>query len=195
MLFQSFLGEANLLHSVGTPAPAGPGGEERFPNMTTLVHLHREAELPGSSDWLTVIHSSAESQHRFFTQFRRPAESRHVVIGFELDGVFILGDIRSERLANFAAAHGLQPEHSSNREPVRGLQLIDPTNSYAVGTKRVLVILGCPSNSPDCFAQAGPFGFCDGLIRSQYGCSEAGVTTYMNALLGGMSSFYERESW
>ena len=66
----------------------------------------------------------------------------------------------------------------------------DDTNTYARGTKKVLVMPVLPSDGSA--SAAAPKGFNYGLVASAHGGS---ITSYISAVMSSTASFYTRNSW
>ena len=84
------------------------------------------------------------------------------------------------------------------KEPPRPLideKLNDPVTTYAVGNKKMLVIIACPQDSPDCASQSYPYGYCYGKVASVHGCSDAGVNGYVSTVMSTTNTYFESASW
>lgn len=189
---QVFIGEGTLISRVSTPT--GPDGVQVSGDSvtTTLIKLHEadedtEPALPAT--WLLALHSGTLSN----------AHERICVAGFTLDGKFIVADsplvcrpsdekgagllcdgcsnIRNESAVDAKeAASRLLPLLETKRrrlhvpiEPAIGATASN-TVTYATGVKRVLGIVICPIDSPNCATSSYPYGFCVGVIQT-------GITT------------------
>jgi hypothetical protein len=269
------VGEGSISSTIKTPVDRTQDGAS--PEHAAFIELHHIIpDLHMSSDTKSI-----KSKSKTLLPLRRTLEStspqrgtgvREAVVGFELDGEFIVADsplrCRSRRsisedggyaafveaaLSAHASSAGLECDggesvskrfhanghdamtsfaeslalataeagrrlgttfmgkpllpsknmegggvDSSNddNDAVQGLSG-EVDNTYVVGTKSVLVLPICPSDSPNCLTADKPFGYCYGLMQTDHGCASDGssVTSYLKQVMETNSNFFEVGSW
>jgi hypothetical protein len=194
---QPFVGEASLITSVATPGVRMGLRHERA-NSSTSIMLHDINGRNASTWYLALnsfqlrgwapaeftpvvgftldnyfvlaessvrceIQAGSEKNRSGATLLCSGGSSRDVLVHSAEDAAHFATNVSSSVPHRRLSMQMLVPEAQLDRE-----SRVTLTSNYVVGTKTILVIIACPSDSVNCATQSYPYGYCFGVIQVHY---------------------------